>query len=122
MTADLEDLGRKLDEIKAKESAKIAREAKAESDSSNMARGIRAGAELITPMIAGGLIGWGLDQWFGSKPLCLIIFLLLGVMTGFVNVWKMTQNIGSGIGYSELHRRQKDAKRSPSGKNDISEG
>ena len=117
MNQDLDELGRQLDEIQGKKDAQKRKEEQAFRDADNMGRGIRAGAELITPMIAGGFIGWALDNWLDTKPIFLIIMLLLGVTTGFINVWRMTQNIGSSIGYSELHRRGKNANTAPE-KND----
>jgi ATP synthase protein I len=113
MSPDLNDLGHKLDEIQGHKTAEAQKHAQNMNDAENMSNGMRAGAELVGAVIAGALIGYGLDSAFGSKPLCLIIFLLLGIFTGFYNVWRTTQNIGSSVGFSELHRRKKDAKTSP---------
>lgn len=72
-------------------------------DNDSMQTGLRAGAELVTAIIAGGAIGYGLDQWLSTKPIFLIAMLILGVITGFVNVWRTTQNIGHQVGYRELN-------------------
>lgn len=114
MDDNLKDLGEKLDAIHGREQADKRLTARQEKDAENMSNGMRAGAELVGAIMAGGLIGWGLDSWLGTKPFMLIIFLLLGVCTGFYNVWRTTQNIGSGVGFSELHKRVKDAKTSQS--------
>ncbi len=116
MNSDLEKLGEKLDRISAQKSEETEAEKRQYENAENMGRGIRAGAELISPIVAAAFLGWLLDGWLGTKPLFLIILLLLGVTTGFINVWRMTRNIGSSVGYSELHRREKDAKNAPAKK------
>lgn len=119
MSSDLDSLEQKIKEARhAHESeAEKAGHAGLEPDE-NMNTGLRAGAELTGAILAGALIGWGLDQWLGTKPWMLIVFLLLGVATGFVNVWRITNNIGTQIGYSELHRRQKLSRTLPDEKTD----
>lgn len=79
-----------------------------QQDSESMQIGLRAGAELITAIFAGGLIGYGLDQWLNTKPFFLIAMLILGVITGFVNVWRTTQNIGHQVGYRDLDKNIRD--------------
>jgi len=79
-----------------------------QSDSESMNVGLRAGAELITSIAAGGLIGYGLDQWLSTKPIFLIAMLILGVITGFVNVWRTTQNVGYQVGYKNLKDNKKE--------------
>ncbi len=103
---DLDDLDKKLAE------ASRSHEPTPEQlrDAENMGVGMRAGTELVGAIIAGGLIGWLLDGWLGSKPVFLIIMLLLGVITGFFNVWRVTQNMSPGGGFSQLHKQEKPAK------------
>ena len=119
MTNDNEDderldaLENKLEAIRAKEKLESSREAERMKDGENMANGIRAGAELITPILAGGLIGWGLDNWLENKPAFLIIMLVLGVITGFFNVYRISMNMGSSVGFRELHQREKNATNAP---------
>ena len=50
-------------------------------------RGLRASAELIGGIVAGGLIGWYLDKWLGmQKPVMFVLFFLLGAAAGIMNV------------------------------------
>jgi ATP synthase protein I len=107
----------RLKEIRDKLNAKKQIETKAtkkqiakDNDTESMSVGLRAGAELITSIAAGGLIGYGLDHWLGTKPIFLIAMLILGVITGFVNVWRTTQNIGYQVGYRDIDNNKDDAK------------
>lgn len=45
-------------------------------------------------MLVGGLVGWGIDWAFGTSPIFLIVFLLLGfaaALTNMVRVAKAAQ-------------------------------
>ena len=77
-----------------------------DDNSNSMNIGLRAGSELIVGMIAGGLVGYGLDYVIGTKAIFFVIFLILGVGVGFLNIYKLTQNIGTSVGFAELHRRE----------------
>jgi ATP synthase protein I len=48
--------------------------------------GVRAASEFVAAIVVGGLIGWQLDVWLGTKPAFLIVFLLLGGVAGIWNV------------------------------------
>ena len=116
MPDDLDKLAAQLDQIQADRNKAETKRKAQDISADNMTQGVRAGVELMSPIIAGGFLGWGLDHWLGSAPAGLIVMLVLGVVTGFYNVWRVTQNIGSTIGFSELHRRKKDAKTLPAEK------
>jgi ATP synthase protein I len=42
--------------------------------------------ELAAGLLVGGVIGWLLDRAFGTNPLLLIVFFLLGATAGIYNV------------------------------------
>ncbi|MBU0799921.1 MAG: AtpZ/AtpI family protein, partial [Alphaproteobacteria bacterium] len=42
----------------------------------------RAGGEFMAHVIAGALMGWGLDTLFGTAPLLMVLLLLVGFATG----------------------------------------
>ena len=88
----------------------LRREAAEQAENENMQLGIRAGTELLVGLVAGGGIGYGLDMYFETKPFLFIAFLLLGVCSAFLNIYKITQKIGTGVGFAELHKHQKKGK------------
>ena len=49
---------------------------------------MRAAAEMIGGVIVGGVLGWYLDQWLGTKPWLFIVFFLLGSGAGMLNIIK----------------------------------
>ena len=53
--------------------------------------GVKAGVELLTPIVVCFFIGMGLDKHFETSPLFLMVFFILGVLTGFWNIYKLTK-------------------------------
>ncbi len=49
----------------------------------------RVGVELVAALLVGLAIGWGLDFWLKTRPLFLLVFVLLGGVAGIVNVWRL---------------------------------
>ena len=42
--------------------------------------------ELVAAVIVGTIIGFILDNWFGTKPLLIITFFVFGAIAGITNV------------------------------------
>ncbi len=97
-----------LNKMKNEETAEKQEQTNRDEDTESMSVGLRAGAELVTSIAAGGFIGYWLDVWLETKPIFLIAMLLLGVITGFVNVWRTTQNVGYQVGYKDIKKTDKD--------------
>ena len=76
-------LNRKLDDFKAVEE-KAAK--KPQSTSSGYAQAMKLSSEFIAGVLVGAGIGWVADQWLGTAPFGLIVFLLLGFAAGVLNV------------------------------------
>ncbi|MGE4314345.1 MAG: AtpZ/AtpI family protein [Pseudobdellovibrionaceae bacterium] len=81
-----------------------------EEDATDMQLGIRAGTEMVVSVLSGSLIGYGLDYWLETKPIFFMIFIFTGIGVGFLNIYKITQKIGTGVGFAELHKRKKQGK------------
>ena len=54
-----------------------------------MSVGFRVATELVANVCVGGLIGWQLDKWLDTGPFLLLIFLGLGVASGFWSVYRI---------------------------------
>ncbi len=51
--------------------------------------GLRVGIELVSALVVGVAIGFGLDRWLGTTPWLLILFIVLGGAAGVANVWRL---------------------------------
>jgi ATP synthase protein I len=63
-----------------------------------MGLGFRVASELVAGVLVGGGIGWALDRWLGTSPFILIVMLVLGMLAGFWNVYKLAAGPTGGIG------------------------
>ena len=64
-----------------------------EKSSSNIGHAFKISTELLAAVIVGTIIGFILDNWFGTKPWFIIIFFFLGVTAGILNVIRVANNI-----------------------------
>ena len=55
--------------------------------------GLKISLDFISSIIVGALIGYGLDKIFLTKPVFFIIFLVLGIITGFYSLFKTVQKL-----------------------------
>ncbi len=51
-----------------------------------MGSAFKLGTELVASVAVGTIIGFILDNWFGTKPWLIIIFFFLGAAAGMLNV------------------------------------
>lgn len=86
--ADLSSRREKLNQLlEERRQSEIRAEAKASrSSTAGMAQAMKLSSEFIAGIVAGGMIGWLLDQWLGTMPLGLVVFILLGFGAGILNV------------------------------------
>ncbi|GMR04861.1 MAG: hypothetical protein BMS9Abin23_0776 [Thermodesulfobacteriota bacterium] len=53
------------------------------------------GTHLVGSTFAGFLIGYYLDKYFNTKPWLMMIFLVLGIAAGFMNMYRSAKKYGS---------------------------
>jgi ATP synthase protein I len=70
--------------------------ASAKVDTSAMSVGLRVGVEMVAALAVAVAIGLFLDRWLHTRPLMLVIFVLLGGAAGVLNVWRMFAPRGHG--------------------------
>lgn len=59
------------------------------------------GISMVAATLIGLAIGYYLDQWFGTNPWMTLIFLGFGIVSGFRNVYILTER--------ELKRQQTES-------------
>ncbi len=53
----------------------------------------KLGTELVSAVAVGTIIGFILDNWFGTKPWLMIIFFFVGSIAGIMNVIKSAKKM-----------------------------
>jgi ATP synthase protein I len=82
--ARVSDLDSKLDKVREQRQVRDS-DHDAEMRGRGMAYGMRM-AELVSAVIVGGLIGYALDWWLGTKPWLFLLFFVLSSQPASLNV------------------------------------
>lgn len=79
------------------------------SFSAEMNLGMRAFMEMLGVLLGSGLMGWALDSYFKTMPAFLVVFVILGIIAAFFNLYKLSRNLGTAIGSNGLQSDEKAA-------------
>ena len=66
---------------------------KSKERGSFLGNAFKLGTEMVAAVVVGTIIGFILDNWFGTKPWLIIIFFFLGAIAGMLNVIKTAKNM-----------------------------
>ena len=66
---------------------------KNDTPTSNLGMAFKLSTELVVTVAVGTIIGFILDNWFGTKPWLILIFFFVGVVAGIMNVIKSAKNM-----------------------------
>ena len=64
-----------------------------QSSSSNIGAAFKLSTEMVAAVIVGTIIGFILDNWFGTKPWLILIFFFVGVIAGILNVIRSAKSM-----------------------------
>tara|TARA_B100000965_G_scaffold373058_1_gene363187 strand:- start:239 stop:514 length:276 start_codon:yes stop_codon:yes gene_type:complete len=77
----------------AKDKLKANKSNKNDEPKSNLGIAFKMSTELVAAVAVGTIIGFILDNWFGTKPWLILIFFFVGVITGILNVIKSAKKM-----------------------------
>ena len=66
---------------------------KTDDKQSNFGQAFKMSTELVSAVAVGTIIGFILDNWFGTKPWLILIFFFVGVIAGIMNVIKSAKKM-----------------------------
>ena len=74
---------------------KILKKSKVTSNAQSSKLGIafKMSTEMVAAVVVGTIIGFILDNWFGTKPWLILIFFFVGVIAGILNVVRSAKNM-----------------------------
>ena len=61
----------------------------------------RLSMEFVVGIVVGGFIGWWLDKWLSTKPIFLLVMLLLGMIAGVLNMLRTARDMRQVLGVDE---------------------
>lgn len=102
----LDDLDTRIRAAREREMAETEVEPGRRTSSSGIALGMRISIEFVAGVAVGVGIGWGLDHFFGTKPLLMVLFLLLGGGAGVMNAYRAAKGLDATVGLGMAQRRQ----------------
>ena len=62
-------------------------------NSSSIGAAFKISTELVAAVAVGTIIGFILDNTFGTKPWLILIFFFVGVIAGIINVFRSAKNM-----------------------------
>ena len=77
----------------AKNKVNSRKSTKNNESSSSMGTAFKMSTELVSAVVVGTIIGFILDNWFGTKPWLILIFFFVGVIAGIMNVIKSAKKM-----------------------------
>ena len=60
---------------------------------SSIGTAFKMSTELVSAVVVGTIIGFILDKTFGTKPWLILIFFIVGVVAGILNVFKSAKKM-----------------------------
>ncbi|MTI07768.1 ATP F0F1 synthase subunit I [Roseibium denhamense] len=92
--AELSERRNRLNQrLEGQRAAEEAERKSQKSDTSGYAQAMKLSSEFISGIVVGCGIGWLIDQWLGTMPFGLIVFLLIGFAAGVLNVLRASGEI-----------------------------
>ena len=77
----------------AKNKIRAKKSSKNDESSSGIGVAFKMSTELVSAVAVGTIIGFILDNWFGTKPWLILIFFFVGVIAGIMNVVKSAKKM-----------------------------
>lgn len=77
---------------------------------------LRVGVEMVSAIVVGVGIGYGLDLWFDTRPWFLVLFFMLGSAAAILNVYRAAMGYGLAVGYKKPDDSGEDEESARQGK------
>ncbi len=58
---------------------------------------MRIGVEMVSALVVGVGIGYGLDHLLGTRPWMMLVFFFLGSAAGILNVWRVVSGQDAAV-------------------------
>lgn len=82
---------------------------------SGLGQGLRIGIEMVVSVAVGAGIGYFIDNWAGTTPLFMIVFLFLGFAAGIMNVLRIARGLDEAVGLGRAMREKEERDKNAAG-------
>jgi ATP synthase protein I len=96
----LRNLGQRLDKARRASERPVPQGPGSGGGANALAAGLRIGLELVVAVFVGAGLGWAFDNWLGTGPWGLIVFLFLGFGAGVANIFRFALGKERAVGYA----------------------
>lgn len=100
----LEDVEARLAVVRAQQDRE--REKSESRRATGIAQGVafRIAAELVASVLVGAGLGYSLDRWLETKPLFLVVMILLGFGAALMNIFRIMKGLDQAVGLGRAMR------------------
>lgn len=102
----LEDVEARLAAVRALHDKEREKSERRRASGAAQSVGFKIGAELVASVLVGAGLGYFLDQWLDTKPLFLVVMIVLGFASALMNVYRILKGLDQAVG---LGRAMRDA-------------
>jgi ATP synthase protein I len=99
---DLDQLGAKLKAARERTGTDGTKELA--SEGSSFGYGLRLSVELLAGLLVGLGIGYAIDGWLGTRPWLMLVFMILGLAAGILNVMRVSRQMDQRAEYDKDQR------------------
>ncbi len=92
-----DDLNKRLRKARQIELGTSRKEPKLSNEKSGLGQAFRMSTELISALLVGVGLGWGLDKLLDTKPWMMIICIFLGGAAGILNVYNTAMRMADDL-------------------------
>jgi len=111
----LDDVQARLDAHRAKAESEREKSERRRASGAAQGVGFRIAAELVASVLVGAGLGYALDSWLDTKPLFMVLMLLLGFSAALMNIFRIVKGLDQAVGLGRAmreaeHKRGGDVK------------
>ena len=66
----------------------------------------RVSIEIVSAVAVGTLIGFLIDDWLGTRPWLMLLFIILGGTAGIFNVYRVASGFRYTVGHQDKHAKE----------------
>lgn len=82
---DIKNIDDRIRKMESKAKAEVKRKSQT---SKALQQAFRYAAEFVAPVVIAIAIGWPADDFFGTKPVIMLVMVMFGCAAGVLNVYK----------------------------------